>query len=190
MVQLDNLEQLDNGTCYSRVIKLAKDIRKKLDRIKKQKSVLLVSPPPKYPLPPLPKPSMLPIQHVKKKANGLKGFLTKTYRLGPILLTNQLVSKKNTCFYFGRLQNKPIEVLKLYITTTLMHDHLTSRFGFTFSCQRISRRQKTKDGKTLSSIADSRIQSALLVWFSTVDLPPIQCASHLLCNGFKLYVVY
>ncbi|CAO3680173.1 unnamed protein product [Rhizopus stolonifer] len=174
------LKHMENGSCYARVIFLAKKLRNKLDKLKKIKSSSLLSPPPNCPLPPL--PNALSIKHVQKK-KGWKGFLTRTYRLGPLLVTHQPAPEKRPNLYIARHNGQERFILKLTITSDPC-------LGFTFSCHKISRKQKKKDKRLLYPISDDRVQSALYIWFQTPTYPPIQTASDLLRDGFKIYLVY
>ncbi|ORE02413.1 hypothetical protein BCV72DRAFT_184262, partial [Rhizopus microsporus var. microsporus] len=176
-VDIQQVKKLENGSCYTRVILLARKIRTQIDKIKRQKGY-----------------NMPKIQQAQKKRNGLKGILTRTYHVGSLLFTQTLVSKRTSGFYVCRdmLNGERRDVLKLFMTTS-QYDHLVPIYGFTFCLQKLTQREKEKDRK-LREIRNTTVRSALMFWSertTSTYFPPVSLAIDILrVDGIKIYIVY
>ncbi|KAI9329653.1 hypothetical protein BD770DRAFT_477926 [Pilaira anomala] len=141
-----------------------------------------------------------PIIHVKKKYCGLKGrFLTRSYQIHDIVVSRTILPYSSA--YFVKLfasKDKLTGVDKAVLKITLTSSNTTNLFiipdtPFTFHhLNTLTKLQKSQDLIQLSLVTDIQVQSALFSWLNyyQLQLPSIECISHVLREDLKIYIVY
>ncbi|KAG2197241.1 hypothetical protein INT47_003616 [Mucor saturninus] len=137
------------------------------------------------------------IIHVKRKYNGVKGLLTRSFQIHDILVSRNY-SLATSCFVklfvckdknTGQIK----QVLKVSMTSHHRHDlYVIPQCTFTFhhAHTMLSKAQKARDSLLLCEVTDREIQSALFTWLTYQQLPSTDLVTHVLREGLKIYVVY
>lgn len=130
--------------------------------------------------------------------------MTRSYQIHDIVVSRTILFYSSAYFVKlfaskDKLTGVDKAVLKITLTssntttTTTTNLFIIPDTPFTFHhLNTLTKLQKSQDLIQLSLVTDIQVQSALFSWLNyyQLQLPSIECISHILREGLKIYIVY